>query len=275
MRKVPAKRSLISKAVVLARGLGTRMRSQDTAATLSLEQIKIADTGIKAMIPIGRPFLDYAISALADAEITQVCLVIGPGPEHDVIREHYRSVAPRRITIDFAIQEEPIGTANAVLAAEEFANGDYFLTLNSDNYYPVAVLRALREGGGAAIAAFERETLVRESNFGADRVRQYAVLKIEDGYLTKIVEKPAQMEDGEVFISMNCWAFGPKIFDACRSIGMSSRGEFEIADAVQYAIDRLGERFRALPMHSWVLDLSNRADIASITKRLAKTKVAL
>ena len=44
-------------------------------------------------------------------------------------------------------------------------------------------------------------------------------------------------------VSMNCWRFGPAIFEACRSIRPSPRGELEITDAVQYATDRLGERF--------------------------------
>jgi len=57
----------IEKAVILARGLGTRMRKADSAARLDPTQAAAADTGIKAMIPVGRPFLDYVLSALADA----------------------------------------------------------------------------------------------------------------------------------------------------------------------------------------------------------------
>src|SRR6266542_906845 len=80
----------IEKAVILAAGLGTRMRKADGAAPLDPEQAAAADTGVKAMIPIGRPFLDYVISALADSGIRDICLVIGPA--HDAIRDYY---APR------------------------------------------------------------------------------------------------------------------------------------------------------------------------------------
>jgi glucose-1-phosphate thymidylyltransferase len=58
----------MKKAAVLARGLGTRMRQADSAARLDAEQEAIAQTGLKAMIPIGRPFLDYVLSGLADAD---------------------------------------------------------------------------------------------------------------------------------------------------------------------------------------------------------------
>ena len=36
-------------------------------ALASAEQAKAADSGVKAMISVGRPFLDHVISALADA----------------------------------------------------------------------------------------------------------------------------------------------------------------------------------------------------------------
>ena len=55
-----------TKAVILARGLGTRMRRADAAAALDDTQSSAADSGLKGMIPIGRPFLDYVISALAE-----------------------------------------------------------------------------------------------------------------------------------------------------------------------------------------------------------------
>jgi len=66
-----------TKAVILARGLGTRMRREDARIGLSESQASAADSGLKGMIPIARPFLDYVISALADAGITDVCLISG------------------------------------------------------------------------------------------------------------------------------------------------------------------------------------------------------
>src|SRR5688500_18497011 len=62
-----------TKAVILARVLGTRMRAPDGAAALAADQAAAADTGVKAMIPVGRPFLDYVLSGLADAGFTRGC----------------------------------------------------------------------------------------------------------------------------------------------------------------------------------------------------------
>jgi glucose-1-phosphate thymidylyltransferase len=58
------------------------------------------------------------------------------------------------------------------------------------------------------------------------------------------------------------------IFDACRAIGPSKRGEFEITAAVQFAIDRLGESFLVIRSDEGVLDISDRADVASVAALL-------
>ena len=95
------------KAVVLARGLGTRMKAADDGAALSADQAAAADTGVKSLVPVSedRPFLDYILSALADAGCTEICLVIGP--EHDLIRRRYTSmVPPRRFRIARPVHED-------------------------------------------------------------------------------------------------------------------------------------------------------------------------
>jgi len=262
------------KAVVLARGKGTRMQRADATASADSVQATVADSGIKGMIPFRRPFLDYVLSALADAGCSDVCLVIGP--EHDVIRDYYeRASVPERVRVHFAVQAEARGTADAVLSARAFAGGDPFLTLNSDNYYPVEVLRALTALDGPGLPAFSRNALVAGSNIDPERIRSYALLESVDGYLTDIIEKPdentfARFErgGGDVAVSMNCWRFDASIFDACLSTPPSPRGEIELPNAVRYAIRHLGIRFRTVPVEAGVLDLSQRQDIAEVERRL-------
>jgi dTDP-glucose pyrophosphorylase len=269
----------ITKAVILARGLGKRMRAADSSVHLESEQSRAADAGMKAMIPIGRPFLDFVLSGLADAGFTEACLVVGP--EHTAIREYYASLPARRIKVTFAIQKHPIGTANALLSAQSFTGGDSFMALNSDNYYPVGVFDALRSLGEPGLPAFEREALVRRSNIPRERIRGYAWLKIDSsGYLERIIEKPDEMPAApangeEVFISMNCWRLAPEIFRACREVPRSARGEFELPEAVQFGLASLRLRFKTIPFRAGVLDLSYRADIAQVAQRLAGVRVEL
>ena len=123
------------------------------------------------------------------------------------------------------------------------------------------------------VALFDRDRLVAESNIPEDRVLKFAIAKIdEDGYLDCIFEKP--QEDTmrglgfPLYVSMNCWIFSPSIFEACRRIQPSARGELELTDAVQYTIDVLKERLKALIFRTPVLDMSSRSDVAAVAERL-------
>jgi glucose-1-phosphate thymidylyltransferase len=266
-------------AVILARGLGTRMRRGDAGAALADDQARVADTGVKAMIPIGRPFLDYVLSALADAGLAEVCLVIGP--EHAAVREYYGgAAAPTRVRVAFAVQEQPLGTADAVAAAAPVVGMRDFLVLNSDNYYPVEAYRALAALDGPGLVAFERDAMIREGNVPADRVGQFAVVRIGgDESMLDIVEKPDAATlaafGNQVYISMNCWRFDTSVLDACRRVPLSARGERELTDAVRLARHETGTRFRVVRMRAGVLDLSSRGDIASVASRLANVEVSL
>jgi len=259
-------------AVILARGLGTRMRRTDADAALADDQARVADTGMKAMIPIGRPFLDYVLSGLADAGIIDVCLVIGP--EHTSVREYYdRTAKPERVRIAFAVQEKPLGTADAVSAAGRVVGARDFLVLNSDNYYPVEAYRALAALEGPGLVAFERD-----SNVPADRIGQFAIVRIgADETMVEVIEKPdaatlASCGD-EVYLSMNCWRFDSSVLEACRRVRPSARGELELPDAVRLAQREAGTRFHVVRMKAGVLDLSSRGDIASVADRLAGVRV--
>lgn len=267
----------IEKAVILARGLGTRMRRQEEGVVLAPEQAAVAEQGLKALVPVGRPFLDYVLTSLADAGYRHICLVVAP--DHTAIRDYYtRQARPRRIQIHYAVQPEPRGTADAVAAAETFVQNESFLMINSDNYYPLEALRRMREGIGAAVALFEQETMIRQGNIPAERVRQFAIAQMNGkGDLARILEKPSESVLASLpqplWISMNCWRFRPTIFEACRRIGPSPRGEYEITDAVQYTIDHLGERFQTVLVRDAVLDLTCRKDILPVQQRLANLPV--
>lgn len=266
----------LTRAVILARGLGTRMRRDAEGTTLSAEQAEAAASGAKAMMPIGRPFLDHVISELADAGVSEVCLVIGP--EHTAIRDYYDTLPKARVRISYAVQEEPLGTANAVAAAEEFVDGHRFVMINGDNFYHGSTIAALAAVPGNALAGYTRHGLLAKGNVPAARLSAFAMVHAVDGVLVDIVEKP----DAEVIAtvgadaltSMNCFVFTPAIFDACRAITPSARGEYEIVDAVRRLVAG-GEAVRVVTVDDGVLDLSSRADVGPVQRALADHEVRL
>ena len=122
------------------------------------------------------------------------------------------------------------------------------------------------------LPVFERDDLVASSNIPPERVQAFALLEVDrHGILTRIVEKPADAEmpppGAPMLVSMNCWRFDARIFDACRDVAPSARGELELPIAVMLAVSR-GVAFRAVPARGPVLDLSRRGDAAEVARRL-------
>lgn len=268
----PSAAGHLTTAVVLARGLGTRMRAEGGEG-LSAEQAAAASSGHKALMPIGEHrLIDYSLSALADAGIRRAVLVVAP--EHEEFTRHLAALAPRRLEVLLAVQEEPRGTADAVASAREAVGEEPFVMVNGDNLYPGEGVRRLLQEPGSALLGFERSALLTDSNIPADRIAAFALIEQSGGRLERIVEKPDAQTlaaaGPDALVSMNCFAFTPEIFEACARIEPSPRGELEIVDAVREL-----DEVRVIPFAGGVLDLSRREDIDEVQRRLAGVEVAL
>lgn len=259
------------RAVILAGGLGTRMRAAGESP-LKPEQSEIAAQGIKGLIPLtrGRVLLDYTLSALADAGCREVCLVVGENG--GAIQEYYEKAETRRITLHFAVQPEPRGTADALLAAESFANGEEFLVINADNYYPAQALTALRTAEGPALAAFRVDGLLA-GGIPYARLAHYPII-VWDQHNRMIELQKDSIPCATDYVSMNCWRFDARIFEHCRRVKPGKSGELELPAAVSNGLE-LGMEFRVYPVALPVLDLSTRGDVAGVAERLLGISISL
>lgn len=270
-------------AVILAGGRGTRLRADDDVP-LSPAQAQAAAAGAKGLMPVGgRPFLDHLLHELADGGVTDVVFVIPPDDE--AIRRRYDDDAPpNRLRVRYAVQEDPRGTAHALLAAKSAvcsalgastdAHGArHFLMCNADDLYPAVAVRDLVALDGPGLVAFEADALTSDGSIEPERVQRFALLDIApDGTLRDIVEKPSAnhplVRASERWVSMNLWRFTDAFFADCAAVTPSARGELELADAVRHAIAR-GERFRTVRHRLVVPDLTHRRDVPTLERLLA------
>lgn len=268
------------KAVILAAGRGSRMQSDARCVgELSSEAGKLAGKGLKGLIPVaGRPFMDYNIQRLVDVGIEHICFVVSPEAA-EFIEYGERVSSKFGIRVDYARQDSPRGTADAVLAGERAVGEDNFLLCNCDNLYPYSALEKLAglPAGVSGVAGFERNELLRRSNIESERISSLAVLNMDrEGNLEGIVEKPecpeAYKYRGSLWINMNLYRFTPAIFRFCRMIEPHpERGELELTEAVSCMLQTSEHPFRIIFASEAVLDMTERGDIRAVRRALEES----
>lgn len=110
-------------AIILAGGLGTRLRSE------------VPDLP-KPMAPInGRPFLEYQIDYWIKQGVSRFILSVGY--RHEAIVGHFGN-RYKDAELEYVIEETPLGTGGGLmLAAARIAEDKSFLLLNGDTYFAV------------------------------------------------------------------------------------------------------------------------------------------
>lgn len=197
------------KGVVLAGGLGTRL----------YPLTKITN---KHLLPVfNKPMIYYPIQCLVNAGITDIMVVTGGNSAGDFLQllRNGSDFGLRRIS--YAYQEGEGGIADALKLAEHFAEGDSICVVLGDNIIEGNIKKAVDDfkvqGGGAKI-------LLKEVH----DPERFGVATIKDGKVVKIVEKPKVPETNLAVIGI--YLYDPSVFDICRTLKPSSRGELEITD---------------------------------------------
>jgi|GEM_PF-3235 bifunctional UDP-N-acetylglucosamine pyrophosphorylase/glucosamine-1-phosphate N-acetyltransferase len=220
------------KAVILAAGLGTRMRP-------------LTFTKPKFLLPVaGKPALDHVISLLRNAGVDRIAMVVGFGK--DQIMERYGDGSAFGVRLEYLHQKELLGTANAVSLAEDFVGGERFVVMNGDTLVDQESLNAFmaryRELSGRKNFSCLMGTIEVEDP------AQFGIVFVEGDQVKEIVEKPKRVKSR--LANAGIYLFDPKVFDAIRRTKKSKRGEYEITSSIQMMIDEGGEVFIS-PLELW------------------------
>jgi D-glycero-alpha-D-manno-heptose 1-phosphate guanylyltransferase len=127
---------MIREAIILAGGLGTRLRSA------------VPDLP-KCMAPVGgRPFIAYLTDHFRRAGIRRFIFALGY--KHDAFEEFFRSQFPDG-GYSVSLEQEPLGTGGAIRQACTQATEETVLILNGDTFYRIGLpaLSAFHHGKDA------------------------------------------------------------------------------------------------------------------------------
>ena len=197
------------KGVVLAGGLGTRL----------YPLTKITN---KHLLPVyDKPMIYYPVQCLVNAGIRDILIVTGGNSAGDFLQLLGNGADFGLQRLNYAYQQGEGGIADALKLAEHFADGESICVVLGDNIIEGNIKRAVDDfkgqGGGAKIMLKEVHDPER-----------FGVATLKDGKVQKIVEKPKQPETNLAVIGI--YMFDEKVFEICRTLKPSSRGELEITD---------------------------------------------
>lgn len=234
------------KAVILAAGEGTRLRPRTDELPKPLVEVG------------GQPLLTYCLETLRELGIDDVVLVVGY--KGDRIRAQYGE-AFRGLDISYARQPERDGLAHAVLAARDHVDSD-FVVLNGDNICTGNLRAALdRHKATNADITFPVEDVSREA------ATRGAVCELDDrGRVTGLVERPEEPPSTSVPTAF--YVLPPAVFPACRIVTPSSRGEYELPDAIDLLLYS-GYEVETVPFEGWKLNINTERDIERAEQKLS------
>lgn len=182
------------RAVVLAGGLGTRLRP------LTL-------TTPKQMLPVvDRPMIEHVLAGLARGGVDGAVLSLGYRPEE--FRAAYPGGTCAGVELDYAVEPQPLGTAGAIRFAAAAAGLDEtFLAVNGDVISDLDAGRLWechrRWGAEATIQLVEVDDPSRYGLVAADA----------EGRVLSFTEKPAGPGPRATSPAARLWAAGPRSAD--------------------------------------------------------------
>ncbi len=178
---------MIDTALILAGGLGTRLRP-------------LTDQIPKPLLLVrGKPILQHALENLARHGVRNIILSIGYRAEQ--VQEFFGDGSALGVHITYAIEEEPLGTGGAVLEASASLRKPFFL-IWGDNLMDIDLTDMyktyLRQAAQITMALTPRED-----------VEHFGVARLEGEKIMQFVEKPRREEAPSTLINAGAFIIDP------------------------------------------------------------------
>jgi len=218
------------KGIILAGGSGTRLYPLTRVVS-------------KQLLPVyDKPMIFYPLATLMQANIREILIITTPH-EQGLFRQLLGDGSDWGLRLEYAVQPNPEGLAQALIIAEDFLEGDPSCLILGDNIFHGGGLsdvltRATTEYDGATVFGY----WVRDPE-------RYGVVEFDDDYrVLSIEEKPEKPKSHYAVTGL--YFYDGQASSFARSLSPSPRGELEITDLNRLyledgslAVERLGRGY--------------------------------
>ncbi|ADL19496.1 Putative nucleotidyl transferase [Acidilobus saccharovorans 345-15] len=231
------------KLVILAAGKGTRLQP-------------LTETRPKPLLPIlGEPLLCRHLRLFAN-HISPDEVIIVTSYMKDVISNAITKCAGNlNFKISFVDQGEERGTGDAIRVAMEFGGPGKYLIVYGDLF--------LSERAYDVISSMRPYTVLTAK---AKEPWNYGVVKISEGKLTGVVEKPPKEEVKSDLVYSGALSVDYDFIEYLRRIRPSPRGEFEVTDAINVLASKNDVNTVSIDVDDW-LDVGRPWDYLLANRR--------
>lgn len=206
------------KGIILAGGAGTRLHPSTLVVS-------------KQLLPIyDKPMVYYPLSILMLAGIREI-LIISTAESLPLYEKLFSNGNHLGIHIEYALQEEPRGLAEAFIIGEDFIGDSKICMILGDNiFYGKGLVKLLKE----AATSNQKATVF---GYHVSDPHRYGVAEISASgdKMLSIEEKPKEPKSNYAVTGL--YFFDNTVADRAKQVRPSARGELEITSLIQSYMD--------------------------------------